>query len=87
MEQVRKFKLLIMDPDRIIFDGQAAYLFLQGDTGEYEIMSYHYPVLGLLRQGQIVIDWKYAIPVKKGIVKFFMNDCVILIELDEEINY
>lgn len=74
------FKLLIMNPDRVIFKGEVESLFLQGDTGEYELLPYHYPVLGLLREGRIIIDWKFYVPIKKGVIKFFKNDCVILVE-------
>ncbi|MDD4294495.1 MAG: hypothetical protein PHP69_03155 [Candidatus Omnitrophica bacterium] len=80
---VGKFKLSVMDPDKNIFDGEIESLFLQGDNGEYEIQPYHYPVLGLLREGQIIIDWKYSISIKKGILRFFKNDCVILVEMSE----
>ncbi|MFH1790838.1 MAG: hypothetical protein ABH885_02505 [Candidatus Omnitrophota bacterium] len=77
-------KLLIMNPEQKVFEGTVTSIFIQGDTGEYELLPYHYPVLGLLCQGRIIIDWKYAIYVKKGIARFFKNDCVILVELDQE---
>jgi len=43
-------------------------------------MPYHYPVLGILKEGNIIIDWKESIPVRSGIIRFFANDCIILIE-------
>ncbi len=84
MAELGKFKLSIMDPDKIIFQGEVSHAFFQGNTGEYEIMAFHYPVLGLLKEGQILIDWKYYVGIKKGIVKFFKNDCVALVELAKE---
>ena len=83
MADLGKFKLFVMDATKKIFEGDVESLFLQGNTGEYEILSYHYPVLGLLKQGKIIIDWKYFVAIKKGIAKFFKNDCVILVELEE----
>ncbi len=79
-----QFDLVIMDPDRIIFEGKASSLFLKGDTGEFEVLPFHYPLLSLLAEGDIVIDWKYALAIKKGIVRFFMNECVIIVELKEQ---
>lgn len=76
-----QFDLLIMDPDRVIFEGKATSLFLRGDTGEFEILPFHYPVLSLLAEGDIVIGWKYALAIKKGIIRFFLNECVIIVEL------
>lgn len=82
MAALGNFKLLVMDAARKIFEGQVVNIFVQGDTGEYEILPHHYPLLGLLKHGQLIIDWKYFIPVKKGILKFIKNDCVVLVELD-----
>lgn len=76
-----KFDLLVMDPDRVIFEGQVSSLFLKGDTGEFEMLPFHYPVLSVLAEGDIVINWKYKISIKKGILRFFMNECVIIVEL------
>ncbi len=76
-----RFKLRVMNPDRMIFDGEAESLFVQGNTGEFELMSYHYPILSLLKSGEVIIDWKYFVPVKQGIVKFFRNDCTVVVEV------
>ena len=78
------FDLKIMNPDRIIFEGEISNLFVQGDTGEFEILPYHYPVLSLLREGTLIIDWKYSLPVKKGVLRFFKNACVVLVEMHKE---
>lgn len=78
------FSLKVMDPDRVIYEGEVTNLFLQGDTGEFEILPFHYPVLSVLRQGRMIINWKYYIAVRKGIVRFFKNECVAIVELDEE---
>ncbi len=83
MSVLGKFKLKVINPDRMLFQGDVTTVFLQGDTCEFELLAYHYPVLSLLRQGQVVIDWSQYIPIRKGLVKFFKNDCTILVELDE----
>ena len=76
-----QFDVLIMDPDRVVYEGKVYSLFLRGDTGEFEILAFHYPVLSLLADGDIVMDWKYTLAIKKGILRFFMNECVIIVEL------
>ncbi|MDD4957062.1 MAG: hypothetical protein PHH49_07845 [Candidatus Omnitrophica bacterium] len=76
----RKFKLMILDADRVIYDGDASSIFLQGDQGEFELLPFHYPVLSVLKEGDIVIDWDKAVSIKKGIVRFFRNECVIIVE-------
>ena len=69
-----------MTPDALVYENEVQSLFLTGDRGEYEILPYHYPVLGILKEGNIIIDWKESIPIKFGLVRFFANDCIILIE-------
>lgn len=73
-------KLTILNPKHVVYEGQAASVFLPGDRGEFEILDYHAPIVSLLRAGQVVIDWKTAVPVKKGMVRFDDNECMIIVE-------
>ena len=74
------FKLTVMSPDTLIFENEVQSVFLTGDLGEYELLPYHYPVLGILKEGNIIIDWKDSISLKFGLIRFFANDCIILVE-------
>lgn len=74
------FKCTVMTPDALIYEKEVHSVFLTGDKGEYELLPYHYPVLGILKEGNIIIDWKEGIPIKFGLIRFFANDCIILIE-------
>ena len=70
----------ILDPQRVLFEGEAKSVFLPGDHGEFELLDYHAPLISLLRAGQVTIDWETTIPIKKGIAKFDDNECVVLVE-------
>ena len=74
------FKLTVMTPDMLVYENEVESVFLTGDRGEYELLPYHFPVLGILRSGNIIIDWKESIPIRSGIVRVFANDCIILVE-------
>lgn len=74
------FKISIMTPDALLYQNEVESVFFTGDQGEYELLPYHYPVLGILSEGNIIINWREAVPVKFGIVKFFANDCIVLVE-------
>ena len=74
------FKCVIMSPRALIYENEISSVFLTGDRGEYEILAYHFPMIGILKESSIVIDWKESIPIKAGIVKFAANECIILIE-------
>jgi len=73
-------KVTILNPKHVVFAGEAASVFLPGDQSEFEIMDFHSPIVSLLRPGKVVVDWEKAIPIKKGMVKFDSNECMILVE-------
>jgi len=64
----------------VIYEGEARSVFLPGDLAEFEILDHHAPIVSLLRPGEVVVDWKTAIPIKQGMVRFDRNDCMILVE-------
>ena len=74
------FKITIMTPDALLYQNEIESAFLCGDHGEYELLAYHYPVLGILKQSNIIINWQESVPIKFGIVRFFANDCIVLVE-------
>jgi len=75
-----------MSPRALIYENEVSSVFLTGDRGEYEILAYHYPTIGILKKGSVVINWKESIPIKAGIVKFAANECIILVEEEEHKN-
>ena len=44
------------------------------------MLSYHYPLVGLVVEGDVVIDQFIRIPVRSGIIRFYANECTILVE-------
>jgi len=79
------FKISIMTPEALLYQNEVESAFFTGDQGEYELLPYHYPVLGILKQGNVILNWRDAVPIKFGIVKFFANDCIVLVEELERI--
>ena len=77
------FKCTILSPKNLIFESSITSLFIIGDRSEYELLAYHYPLVGLVQKGDIVIDWRRSIPIRSGILRFFANECTILIEETE----
>ena len=78
------FKCTIMTPDALIYENEVQSVFLTGDHGEYELLPYHYPVLGILKRSHIILDWKESVSIKMGLIRFFANDCIILIEQEAQ---
>ena len=74
------FKCVILSPNNLIYENEVQSLFVNGDIGEFELLAYHYPLIAVLKEGDIVIDGKERIPVGGGVVRFFANECTILVE-------
>jgi F0F1-type ATP synthase epsilon subunit len=74
-----KFRCVVMSARQLIFEGEVKSLFVSGDKGEYELLAYHYPLIGIVA-GELVIDWEKRVLVKGGVVRFFANECNVIIE-------
>jgi len=74
------FKVSIIDHKDVIFDGKAKSVILPGDTGEFEILDFHHPIVSLLKDGNIIIDGT-NFPIGRGIAKFHRAKLVILVEM------
>lgn len=74
------FPVTIVNPQKVLFEGQAEKVFLQGDEGEFEVLEYHRPIISCLRKGRIVIDGKKILKIKGGIARFEQNSLVVLAE-------
>ena len=74
------FRCVILSPKNVIFEEEINSLYIMGDRTEYELLAYHYPLLGLVQQSDLIINWKDRLPIRSGILRFFANECTILVE-------
>lgn len=74
-----KFRCVVLSARQLIFEGEIFSVFIRGDRGEYELLAYHYPLIGIIK-GDVVLDWEKSVAVKGGVVRFFANECTIMIE-------
>lgn len=74
------FKCIILSPHSLIYQNEVNSIFLTGDRGEYELLAYHYPLLGVLVKSDIVINWQEKFSIEGGVVRFFANECIIMVE-------
>ena len=79
------FKIAIMTPEALLYQNEVESAFFIGDHGEYELLPYHYPVIGILKQGNVTLNWREVVPIKFGVIRFFANDCIVLVEEIERI--
>lgn len=69
-----------MDRNKVLYEGDAGSVFLPGETGEFEVLEFHKAIISLLRKGKIIIDWKMAIPITKGVVRMSKDTLVAIVE-------
>lgn len=69
-----------MSHTTLLFDDAVHSVTLDGTDTDYEILSFHKDVLGVLRRGDVVIDSKFKMPIERGLVSMINNKCVILVE-------
>ena len=74
------FDLTIVGRNKVLFKDAANSAFFEGIDTDFEVMSFHSPLMGVLKRGHIVIDNKYKIRVASGIVGFYENKCYVIAE-------
>jgi len=74
------FKCIILSPRKLVYENEIQSIFLTGDRGEYELLAYHYPLLGVLKKSDVIINWNEKISIQGGVVRFYANECTIMVE-------
>lgn len=69
----------IISTVKVIFKGRAESVVLPGDTGVFEVMSYHKRTMSRLLKGDIDVDGTHF-PIARGVVKVENNDVTVVIE-------
>ena len=69
----------IMSTIKIIFKGEAESVILPGDTGVFEVLSFHKRVLSRLLKGIIEVDGR-EFPIARGVAKVDRNNVMVVIE-------
>ncbi len=69
----------IMNTAKVVFKGQAKSVIFPGDTGVFEVMSYHKRMMSRLLKGSIDVDGQ-QFPIERGIVRVDRNDVTVVVE-------
>lgn len=78
--RVSTFRLQVLSLIRMIFEGEVESVYISGDEGEYELLPFHYPILGAIPEGEILIAGHDNVPLRAGVMLFQDNQCIIIIE-------
>ena len=79
---MQKFKLLIISPEKKIFEGEVISVYVEGLEGHFQVLAQHAPIVTLVKEGTFhVVDThhkKIGFPVSGGIFEFSLNEAKLL---------
>jgi F-type H+-transporting ATPase subunit epsilon len=78
--KVSTFRLQVLSLIRMLFEGEVESVYISGDEGEYELLPFHFPLLGAIPEGELKIAGHESIPLRAGVVLFQDNQCIVIIE-------
>lgn len=79
MDKDRSLGILVMSPQRFIYEGKASHVILPGEKGVFEVLPYHKRLLSRLLPGYLVVD-NQAIKIKRGVVKVGLDQVTVIVE-------
>ena len=79
VDKEQKLDLLILSPERLIYEGKATSVILPGENGVFEVMPFHKRLLSRLLEGRMIIDRKVMM-IRRGVVKVGLNQVTIIVE-------
>ena len=79
MENESGFNVVILTPEKMIYEGTAQSLVLPGEKGVFEILPFHKDLLSRLVHGVLILDG-HRFPIKRGVAKVTKNQAVVIVE-------
>ena len=79
MADERVLNVLIVSPERLVYQGKAESLILPGERGVFEILPFHKRMVWRLLRGLVLLDHK-PLPIRRGIIKAALNEVTLIVE-------
>ena len=79
MTAERVLEVLVVSPQRLIYQGRADHVILPGEKGVFEVLPHHKRLLSRLLPGLLIVD-RQTIQIKRGVAKVGLNQVTILVE-------
>lgn len=71
--------IIIVDPEKVIFEGNAHNVILPGEMGVFELLPFHKNLLSRLIKGLVSIDDRFLF-IRRGIVKVESDVVTVIVE-------
>ena len=80
------FQATILNPHGVLYEGLAHAVTLPGEYGEFELMTFHCPIMSTLKEGNIILRQSESaperfFPIKHGIAKMGLeSELTVLVD-------
>ena len=76
--------LVVLSPDKEIFDGQAESVKVPGTDGQFEVLENHAPVVAALGTGEVTVRKEQggvmSFTIAKGFIDVLYNEVSLLVQ-------
>jgi F-type H+-transporting ATPase subunit epsilon len=79
MPDERVLEVVILSPERLIYQGKAESVVVPGEQGVFEILPYHKRIVSRLLRGKVFVDGK-GLPIRRGVVRVAVNEVHLIVE-------
>ncbi len=79
MADAPKLQVLVSTPERILYEGPASSVICPGESGVFEVLAFHKPILSRLLGGKLIVDGQ-ALPIRRGVMKASLNKVTVVVE-------
>ena len=76
-------KLIIVSPEKTVYEGNATSVVVPGDKGTFEVLDNHAPIISSLQAGNIVVNDAGNLmnfDIKSGLIEVAQNTVSICVE-------
>lgn len=75
-------KVIVVSPEKILFEGEAESVKVPGEKGQFEILKGHAPIISTLASGIVECRGNdtFEVNVKSGFVEVAMNEVSVCVE-------
>ena len=75
-----KLDVLITSAEQVLFEGTARSLIVPGESGTFEVLPLHRPIVSRLLSGVILVDDR-PLPIQRGVVRVADDVVTMVVEM------
>jgi F0F1-type ATP synthase epsilon subunit len=73
-------RVVVLDSSEVVFEGSAQSVILPGESGAFEVLPFHKDITCRLISGNLFIDHKKILSIKRGAMKLYKEQMTVIAE-------